>query len=279
MATPCASTIALMAAFRSFTSRCAHRSRTRVRPVRGTESCCAVALIVAGCSPRLNRRTRNGAVCKRLGPHFAGAILHDAVSLHAERVLVDRDHVAVEKDRARRSRPCARCRCRRSAARPSSPTARNASDTRLASCRHCRPRACRGRSSGPGPAIRPERLVQIDDVGAPVRPVVRLVPGREAVPDVAGGAPQIADVLRPQPRLGRAPLAHREDDRPAALRGAHRPSPHRLPWHCGRRCCTSRISDNRRPSGHRSARPDIHGPGCRAGRRRSAARRRNRCRT
>ena len=46
---------------------------------------------------------------------------------------------------------------------------------------------------------------------------MRLVLGCEAVPDVARRPPQIAGVLRPLPRLGGAPLAHREDDRAAAL--------------------------------------------------------------
>src|SRR5271157_5015337 len=35
------------------------------------------------------------------------------------------------------------------------------------------------------------------------------------VADVAGGAPQIADAFAPQPRLGGAPFAHTEDNRPA----------------------------------------------------------------
>src|SRR6185503_697738 len=50
-----------------------------------------------------------------------------------------------------------------------------------------------------------------------MRPAVRRVILAEAVPDVAGRAPEVARVLRPQPWLGGAPLAHRKDDRATAL--------------------------------------------------------------
>jgi hypothetical protein len=63
----------------------------------------------------------------------------------------------------------------------------------------------------------PQRFVPVEQLEHRMLPIVRLLLGPEIVGDVAGRAPEIADVLCPQPRLRSAPLAHRKDDVAAAL--------------------------------------------------------------
>ena len=157
-------------------------------------------------SPRLNSSKArpppdSGLTHISRPPSFATA------ALDAEPVLVDRDHFPVGQDLSRRfvhagdvvpgdQRRGHHC-----------PQARNARDTRRSSSRRCRPRACPRRSNGPAPhAARAARCISTMVI-TPMRPVVRRVLPVEAVPDVAGGTPQIADVLCPQPRLGGAPFA------------------------------------------------------------------------
>src|SRR5713101_99844 len=62
------------------------------------------------------------------------------------------------------------------------------------SCRRCRLRACRDRSNGRGQRKFLSRLAT------------------PAIGDVAGGAPEVANVARPEPGLVGAPLAEAEDD-------------------------------------------------------------------
>src|SRR5207244_1626317 len=57
IATPCGSTVASIAPDQPPPSLCAHRSRTFARTPAGHPTCSAVARIVAGASPRLNRST------------------------------------------------------------------------------------------------------------------------------------------------------------------------------------------------------------------------------
>ena len=93
----------------------------------------------------------DGAVGERACPDLGLFTGPDAVALLAELVLVDGDHVLVGEDGRDRRRSCWADRCRRAAARRAWPTWSSGCGSR--SCVHacrCRPRACRGRSSGRG---------------------------------------------------------------------------------------------------------------------------------
>src|SRR2546421_2795245 len=166
------------------------------------------------------------SVFQLLHPNFLVAVLPHAASLHAQRILVNRDNFLVRQNRLdlrrHRSQIISRDQ-RRCKHRPQTKvrTVLHCCHSSVAHFEHVRivpvPRSCCAFQSD----LHIHNVQHSERAAAAVRPFLFSFP---MVVDVPCGPPQIPHVLRPLPRFRRPPFAHAEYDRPSRRRQriAHR---------------------------------------------------------
>src|SRR5882724_298349 len=163
---------------------------------------------------------RAASVFQLLHPNFLIAFLPHAASLHAQRILVDRDNFLVRQNRLdlRRHRPQIISRDQR--------RCKHRPQTKVRAVLHCRHSSvAHFEHVRIVPVPRPRRAFQSDlhihNVQHSERATAAVGPFLFSFPvvvDVPCGPPRIPDVLRPLPRFRRPPFAHAEHNRPPRRR-------------------------------------------------------------